>query len=322
MIRLKACMAVLAFLVASLTIPSAANAQATRTWVSGVGDDVNPCSRTAPCKTFAGAISKTAAGGEISVLDPGGFGAVTITKSITINGGGIEGSVLNSSVNGFIINGAGVDVVLRNLDVDGSGAVGGTNGIRFIQGDSLLVENTTIRDNTGGANPAGISFESSGSAQLFVRNVAISGNGNVNGATGGGIVVKPGAAGNARVTLERVFVSRNAFGIAFDGTASTAGINATIIDSVSAGNSQDGILAVTSGGGAPIGVMVKNTQSVNNAIGIRSIGAGVTIRVDGSAVIGNSTGLSPSGGALLSFGNNNVEANGANGAFSGSVALK
>src|SRR5262245_48964588 len=67
---------------------SAAYAQATRTWVSGVGDDVNPCSRTAPCKTFAGAISKTAAGGEISVLDPGGFGGVTITKSITINGEG------------------------------------------------------------------------------------------------------------------------------------------------------------------------------------------------------------------------------------------
>jgi hypothetical protein len=65
-----------------------AQAQATRTWVSGVGDDANPCSRTAPCKTFAGAISKTAPCGEISVLDPGGFGAVTITKSITINGTG------------------------------------------------------------------------------------------------------------------------------------------------------------------------------------------------------------------------------------------
>src|SRR5690349_24845245 len=118
MIRLKACLAVLAFLVASLTIPSAANAQATRTWVSGVGDDVNPCSRTAPCKTFAGAISKTAAGGEISVLDPGGFGAVTITKSITINGTGTHGSILSSGVTGVIVNTASDPnsiVILRNL---------------------------------------------------------------------------------------------------------------------------------------------------------------------------------------------------------------
>src|SRR5450830_999098 len=109
-----------AVLVLSTLTAGPAAAQATRTWVSGVGDDVNPCSRTAPCKTFAGAISKTAASGEISVLDPGGFGTVTITKSITINGGGIEGSTLNSATNGFIINGAGVDVVLRNLEVDGS----------------------------------------------------------------------------------------------------------------------------------------------------------------------------------------------------------
>src|SRR5688572_33130134 len=78
--------------------------QATRTWVSGVGDDVNPCSRTAPCKTLAGAISKTATGGEISILDPGGFGAVTITKSITIDGGGIIGSILSSGTNGIVVN--------------------------------------------------------------------------------------------------------------------------------------------------------------------------------------------------------------------------
>src|SRR5919198_6054446 len=83
---------------------SLAYAQATRTWVSGVGDDANPCSRTAPCKTFAGAISKTAAGGEISALDPGGFGAVTITKSITINGDGTLASIVASLTNGIIIN--------------------------------------------------------------------------------------------------------------------------------------------------------------------------------------------------------------------------
>src|SRR5947207_638693 len=91
-----------------LVSASAARAQATRTWVSGVGDDVNPCSRTAPCKTFAGAISKTATGGEIDALDPGGFGAVTITKSITISGEGTMAAILASAVNGIIINNSSV----------------------------------------------------------------------------------------------------------------------------------------------------------------------------------------------------------------------
>src|SRR5216683_5148882 len=92
-----------------------ANAQATRTWVSGVGDDANPCSRTAPCKTFAGAISKTAPAGEINCLDPGGFGAVTITKSITLNCSATLGSVLVSGTNGIVITAATTDnVVLRN----------------------------------------------------------------------------------------------------------------------------------------------------------------------------------------------------------------
>src|SRR3979411_1746669 len=100
---------------------AAANAQATRTWVSGVGDDANPCSRTAPCKTFAGAISKTAAGGEIDALDPAGFGALTITKAITIDGGGGQvASVLASGTNGINVNAGATDVViLRNLRING-----------------------------------------------------------------------------------------------------------------------------------------------------------------------------------------------------------
>src|SRR3954470_6826246 len=107
-----------------LAFTTMASAQAIRTWVSGVGDDANPCSRTAPCKTFAGAISKTAAGGEIDALDPGGFGAVTITKSITIDGGGGQvASVLVAGTNGIIINaGASGVVTLRNLRINGLGS--------------------------------------------------------------------------------------------------------------------------------------------------------------------------------------------------------
>src|SRR5499427_939023 len=95
-----------------------ASAQASRTWVSGVGDDANPCSRTAPCKTFAGAISKTAPGGEIDCLDPGGFGAVTIQKSITIDCGATLGSILAALTNGINVSAGTADVVrIRNLSI-------------------------------------------------------------------------------------------------------------------------------------------------------------------------------------------------------------
>src|SRR5579859_2740508 len=118
--------------------------QASRTWVSGVGDDANPCSRTAPCKTFAGAISKTAAGGEIDALDPGGYGAVTITKAITIDGGGGQvASVLVSGTNGIVVQAGPSDVViLRNLRINGIGT--GINGIRFLSGKDLNVDHCAI----------------------------------------------------------------------------------------------------------------------------------------------------------------------------------
>ncbi len=121
---------------------SLAFAQASRTWVSGVGDDVNPCSRTAPCKTFAGAISKTAAGGEISVLDPGGYGGVTITKSMTINGYGEHASILVAGTNGITINGAGVVVQLKHLQLDGLGT--GLVGIRALSSAVLIVDDVSI----------------------------------------------------------------------------------------------------------------------------------------------------------------------------------
>src|ERR1700681_4525125 len=102
--NLRFALGMLSVLVIVLTAASLSQAQATRTWVSGVGDDVNPCSRTAPCKTFAGAISKTSMGGEIDALDPGGFGTVTISKSITIDGTGTLGSILAAGATGININ--------------------------------------------------------------------------------------------------------------------------------------------------------------------------------------------------------------------------
>src|SRR6478736_5540060 len=126
-----------------------AGAQASRTWVSGVGDDANPCSRTAPCKTFAGAISKTAAGGEINALDPAGYGALTITKAITIDGGGGQvASVLVSGGNGINVSAGAADIViLRNLRFNGivnSSSAPGINGIKYNSGGALVVENCAI----------------------------------------------------------------------------------------------------------------------------------------------------------------------------------
>src|SRR5438309_11902359 len=127
------------FILIFLALTPVAFAQATRTWVSGVGDDANPCSRTAPCKTWAGAISKTAVGGEIDALDPAGFGAVTITKGITLDGGGGQvASVLVSGTNGIVVQAGPSDVViLRNLRFNGIGT--GINGIRFLAGGALIV---------------------------------------------------------------------------------------------------------------------------------------------------------------------------------------
>lgn len=197
-----------------------AHAQATRTWVSGVGDDVNPCSRTAPCKTFAGAISKTAAGGQISVLDPAGFGAVTITKSISIVAEGAEGGVLASQTNGVTVNVGPRDVVmLRGLIIEGAG--NGLNGIRMIAGGDLHVEDSVIRGFQAGSAGVGVSIESSADSRVFISNTAISKNLR-------GIVVKPAAG--AAVFLDRVQAIENAnAGITADGAKAVVRLNQSTV---------------------------------------------------------------------------------------------
>jgi hypothetical protein len=197
--------------------------QATRTWVSGVGDDVNPCSRTAPCKTFAGAISKTAAGGEIDALDPAGYGALTITKGITIDGGGGQvASVLVSGTNGIVVQAGANDVViLRNLRFNGIGT--GLNGIRFLSGKDLNVENCYIFGFT--QNGVDIALNQATAASAHILNTVIKNNGGVgvraaNAITPAVAVVVDGsftilnnigveAAQHAHVTVSRTLVSKN-----------------------------------------------------------------------------------------------------------------
>jgi hypothetical protein len=142
----------------ALALPGSAFGQATRTWVSGVGDDANPCSRTAPCKTFAGAISKTANGGEINCIDPGGFGGLTITKSLTIKCHYTEGGVLVAGTNAIVVNAAAADkVTLKGLDINGAGGAGGAaptslNGIKVLSAARVSVVDSEIYQFKAGVN--------------------------------------------------------------------------------------------------------------------------------------------------------------------------
>ena len=211
-------------------VPASASAQATRTWVSGVGDDVNPCSRTAPCKTFAGAISKTADSGEISVLDPGGFGAVTITKGITIDGGGITGSVLASSVNGVIVNTTigDRDVVLRNLSINGAGPGSttcgtGLNGVRILRARNVTLEDVTINEFT----QSGVAVENA--AGLLAPNVLLN-RVDIRNTCQNGVNVAPAVGTTANVLLRDTTISQTGNGVRAGDGANAGMTRSTIFD--------------------------------------------------------------------------------------------
>jgi hypothetical protein len=286
----------------ALAVP--AHAQATRTWVSGVGDDANPCSRTAPCKTFAGAISKTAAGGEINCIDPGGFGAVTITKSITIDCAGTFGSILAAGTNGIIVNGAGVVVTIRNLSINGVGS--GLNGIRFLQGDRLHVDNVTIMNFTTAApNGFAIQFAPSTASSLIVTNSYLINNGT--GATGGGIQLRPSAAVSVVGAVKDSVLEFNRLGIVADG-ALAGGVTASVQNTlITRGGTA--LLATSAAGQGTVRMMLSGMMVVSNTTGISSVGGPVAIFVGTSVVSSNGTGVSIAGGQVLSYKNNQIDIN-------------
>jgi hypothetical protein len=280
--------------------------------VSGFGDDANPCSRTAPCKTFAGAISKTVRGGEIDALDSGGFGTVTITKSITIDGGGNIAGVLSTGLNGIIVNitdplDTTKTVYLRNLSIEGvNGAAGSPsiNGIRFIGQGNLFVERCQIF----GFGSAGIDFEPTAGAaqqpggitsQLFVTDTFVTGN------NAGGILVKPGVGVNVKAALDNVRTEKNL----------TAGLRVednskvTVRNSISANNSANGFLAYSVT--LPVELNLESVVTTHNGTnGIKSEGPGSVVRISNVTVVNNNTGLTTaSGGTFLSFLNNKIAGN-------------
>jgi len=266
-----------------------AGAQASRTWVSGVGDDVNPCSRTAPCKTFAGAISKTAAGGEIDALDPAGYGAVTITKAITIDGGGGQvASVLVSGTNGIVVQAGPSDVViLRNLRINGIGT--GINGIRWLAGKALTVENCDIF----GFTTNGIDIAKADGGKAFVHNT---------------VVQNVGQAGISVVnttTNVSVDIDDSRFDLGFLGVFAGAFSRVTVTNSIVSGNGSAGFIASATAGTAELNVT--NSTSSNNITGVQAGGGPfpATTRISNVTLHGNLNGmLTAANGTLKSFGNN------------------
>jgi hypothetical protein len=309
-LRAYSCSTLLVGLVA-LAIPALAGAQATRTWVSGVGDDANPCSRTAPCKTFAGTISKTATGGEINCLDPGGFGIVTINKSITIKCRFTEGGIVAAGSNGIVINAAATsNVVLEGLDINGLGT--GQDGIRVLQAKSVKVLDSEIY----GFSRRGIDFEASNNgAKLLVADSHIFDN------AGPGILVAPPSGGNSTATARTNLIAGNGCGIAATNHLADPAFNFT----ANCGTQLAGV-----GGAAKVNAFDNvisdsdATAGASGSTGVFANGASTSVRIGNNMIEGNNNGIraiDPGAfGGIFTFGDNYLVGNVTNGTPKGTIA--
>ncbi|HEY1707666.1 MAG TPA: hypothetical protein VGG10_05335 [Rhizomicrobium sp.] len=315
--RITATLALLAAILPML-LASPASAQATRTWISGTGADTNPCSRTAPCKTFAGAIALTAAGGEIDTLDPGGFGAVTVTKAMTLADEGVgEAGILVAGTNGITVNcttDPNCVVVIRGLVIDG-GPIGSNslNGIRFVAGRSLVIENCTIRNFTGGSpNGYGVQFNPSAAqiTNLIIKNSSFVTNG-PQGGLGGGIFVQPSGAGTVKVDITNVVASNNGGGFGADSSYMTApgSIQVSISDSSFQSNENGGIALISGASNVPVIGDINHAIVTSNNVGLNGKGSAVTFRIGNSTIANNATGIKNTAGSMTSYGTNQIHDN-------------
>ena len=290
-------------------LTTAAQAQATRTWVSGVGDDANPCSRTAPCKTFAGAVSRTADCGEIDALDPAGYGTVTLTKGLKIDGGGGEGGQVASilagpGVPGVTVNNSSVGCpfdVLRNLDINGVNV--GTNGVNIAAGGTLALENVDIENFTG--------------ACVNIAQVAAVGfnayNTNMEKCNAGGLVINYTGAGTERAVLSGTHMSKNAgIGLSVTGNAKVS--------------ARDCDLNQNGGGGVQVSganafVDLQHCQISNNqGFGVHATASGTITLADNTVAYNNGTGLlADPGSSIVTWSNNWVTNNSPDGARTGTI---
>ncbi|HEY2293633.1 MAG TPA: hypothetical protein VGM86_23250 [Thermoanaerobaculia bacterium] len=305
-----------ALLTATLLFLASGAAQATisHTWVSSTGNDANACTRSAPCATFSGALSKTSAGGEIDVVDAGDYGSVTISQAVSIEAVGVLATIQVTSGNAITISAGASDVVvLRGLTLDGQGTA--TDGIHFSTGGSLYVEDTRIHHFT-----TGIDFIPTTDSRLFVTDTIVRNNGT--GSTGGGVFIQAsGGQGFATVSIDNLRTESNVFGVKTIDAA-----NVTIRNSVAAKNGFAGFSAVQSGNTPR--VLIESSITAHNGTGIVSadLSGGVSpfspeVRLSNVTVVDNQTGLATSGlGVIISFGNNKVDNNGTNGSPTSTIS--
>jgi hypothetical protein len=280
---------------------SAAPAQAgppNRTWVSGKGTDSDACALVAPCRTFAFALTQTAAGGEIDVLDPADYGTVTITKAVSIVNDGVGVAAIGAeSGNGVTINaGASDSVHLRGLTIDGTGLY----GILFTTGGTLEIENCVVRNFAN----AGINIVPSTSSSFSVSNTIVSNN------LANGILVVPLESAVVTGVLSEVTANNNFNGIFVNGRLTTgASLNVIIVDSVASNNNGFGVIAASASGNAATAVMLRNVVASNNVTGLSAV-QNVILRVAHSVVTGNNTGVNRSGSGILnSYRDNDINGN-------------
>jgi hypothetical protein len=299
------------------------------TWVSNTGNDGNSCDITAPCASFAGAITKTAIGGEITCLNGGNYESpIAITNSITIDCQYSIGSTLLGGSNypvGFGIQAsAGSVVTLRGLDVDYAGATnnGGCSpgAIIDISGGGVVHLQKMKINHITGANCNGIMFAPTGQATLDVSDSDITDSGS--SGTAAGIYVQPASGVLAKVTIENSRINNNYFGIIADGTQGGT-IRGTISGSVVSGNNQNGITASSSGTSVVL-ILDQTKVSDNGNHGLAAAGSGAGMLVRNATVFNNGGGLfTENGSTLYSYGNNSVNGNNGNdGSFTGTVGLQ
>jgi hypothetical protein len=295
------CFTLLSAIAISIAASLPAQAQRARVFVSVTGDDANPCTAGSPCKTFQAAHDAVLAGGEISVLDSGGYGTLKINKALSIVAIGVEASIaIGSGQNGITINAGSNDAIsLRGLTLDGTGV--GLTGIVFNSGRSLTVDGCVVRNMAFDD----IDFMSNATT---VQAFAVS-NSYFNDNGGTGIVISTGGSGAITASVERTgFYGNVNGGFEVDGDFGAGAITVSVVDSVAA-NKGFGFLASAAANHSVTNVSLTHSQAASNSIGIAAQGANATLWLAQSTVTGNAVGFETnSGGRINSYGDNYLQA--------------
>ena len=324
MTKIVSLLAALSAMLAQITYADPAHALNTKSWVTGLGSDSNPCTRPFPCATFAHAIQQTSSGGEIGVVDSGEYGGnpTGIDRSISITNDGAGDALFTVGANalGLLVLASAGDVVsLRGLTINGSEAA--AIGISYSVAAALHIQNCVIKNFEDPQAGTGIQVPANGTQQMFISDTLIYNNGGALGdnGVGGGILVSINTTGTEAIVLDRVHLENNVFGLKVDNSQNTMGngVHVVVRDSVISGNAASGIIASLAPGAKPVIMFVEHSSIVNNGNnGVLADGQHAVVILNDNTITRNGTGIkATNGGQLISYGNNknnnNVGAEGA-----------